>query len=765
MSQSKKIKFMSSGNFIEKQNAGRMMGAVAASLVAAGPFLGAGAALAESAPTPKAGALEEVLVVARRVEESSQSVPLAVTTLSGEALENQTIQSGTDLAGFVPSLSVQRGGLGAAPQFSLRGIRSGVANYWAEIPVTSDVIEMQLWDLSSVQAVAGPQGTLFGKNSTGGAILFVPKRPTSELEGYVRGTYGNFDYREIEAVANVPVSDELLLRFGVQSGDRDGYVENISGPDLDDLNRESYRLSISFIPADWIRNDTVLSYVESDEKLPVQVNQKGAVADAAIANPRSLMRLRYGPTGYANALNAQDLRGERSVDLPYPHFKDQHRFNLSNILTTDFDPFSIRYITGYTEVKARTLSSSSSIPLPIVIGGTDSASKELTQELQLIGSMLEDRLDYQTGLFYSRYETPLVKSNFINFGSPTLVITGPVNPLLARQSHNQRDEVSKGVYGQINYHATEKLTLTTGIRYSSDNQDDLTMQRRENNVCILPNIPTVDLASCVQNLESESSAVTYNVSVDYQINPELLIYAATRRGYNTGGHNLNTVGDDLEYDPEYITDYETGFKGKWLLSGIPVRANMAAYYSDYTDIQRRSVLSDPVPRSLITNAAAATLYGGQLELTVLPISGLLLNLTYGYVHSKYDEFENQVVGNATGNQFAQAPEHTASLFAAYSIDLPEGSLVASANYQYISSQFTDDNNVEFPEAEIPGHGVWGARLDWKNVLGSNADLAIFGKNLSDKLYRLNTSVSSTLGTVTNIYAPPRTYGVEMQYNF
>src|SRR5690606_10931257 len=296
-------------------------------------------------------------------------------------------------------------------------------------------------------------------------------------------------------------------------------------------------------------------------------------------------------------------------------------------------------------------------------------------EIQFSGSAFDDFLDFQVGGFYSDREQPYSDSSFITFGRPaTLVVTEPINPLAASIADSELDETSKAIYAQLTLHPTSDLSLTAGVRYTRDIKEDINTSRAPGGTCTLRNIPSVNLATCVQTLEDEFSAVTYNLSIDYALSPDQLVYIATRRGYNAGGHNINIEDSNETYDPEYITDYEIGLKSDWQLGDMPIRSNIAAFYAEYEDIQRRVVViipgPPPRPQATTANAAAATLYGAQFDISANPTPELRLNLGYGYVHSEYDSFVDAVVGDASGNKFAQAPEHTVSFSTSYTVDLP-----------------------------------------------------------------------------------------------
>ena len=210
-----------------------------------------GSAFAQSAPATQvasAQGIEEVVVVARRTEERLQDVPVTVTAISAQTLKETQVTQPGDLIKLIPSLSVQQEAVAGGANFAIRGIRDGVVTYLNDVPVGTLAINDQIWDLSSLQALAGPQGTLFGKSATGGAVLFQTQRPTKTFGGYLDGSYGNYNYQQLNGVVNLPVNDMLQMRFGVQVTKRDGVVKNDLGTALQSQNRQGYRASFLFTP-------------------------------------------------------------------------------------------------------------------------------------------------------------------------------------------------------------------------------------------------------------------------------------------------------------------------------------------------------------------------------------------------------------------------------------------------------------------------------------------------------------------------------------
>jgi iron complex outermembrane recepter protein len=710
---------------------------------------------------PEGDELKEIVVVARRVEEPLQKVPLTITAISTDQLKTQTITTGTDLQGLVPSMSVGISIFGATQQYSLRGIRDGVVEYLNEVPIDTILVDSQLWDLSSVQAVSGPQGTLFGRNSTGGAVLFVPQRPTQDWDGFVQARYGSYNLTDAIAVLNVPVSDSLQIRLGGEFTNRDGITKNLSGNDLGKLAHQNLRFSLLYSPFPWLTDYAVVSLAYRHDTPVAQVS--GISGDAASVES-SLPSLVYGPA-YYNDLLAQQDRGIRTVDSPLQSAQDNTLYHLSNILTADLDALTFKYIAGYQGSWNHQLISDLSVPLPVIVGQNDDSTATVTQEAQVLGRLFDQRLDWVAGVYYSD-----VWEN----GRNSYLLFAPVGtPLTSedtQQSGGYNDTRSLAGYGQGTFALTDALKLTTGLRYTRDRLETSQLGYLAGQICYLPS-PPADSTTCRQQISTASHALTYNISLDYQLTPGLLLYGTTRKGYNAGGFNPGFPAPvPAVVQPETIRDYEFGLKSDGHLGYMPFRINLSTYISHYDDIQRMVGVIYPIGDvdTVITaflNAATATVYGAQAELAAQPLPELTIQASYGYLHTKYDSFES-FLGSGTGNQFAQAPKDTAHLSATYRRSLHTGELVANASYSYISAVEFQDINLGEPGNRGPGYGLLDLRIGWENIGNEHVDLAVYGKNITNKDYELNASDDTQqFGFISRQYGDPRTVGVEVRYSF
>lgn len=763
--------------------------------------------------------LEEVVVTARRAEETVQTVPISVSAISGDILADRKIDSGASLQTIVPSLSVYS--LSRDEEsFSLRGLSSAnssaqgqapsVMVYFAQVPLPAGDGggPGRYFDLQNVQVLKGPQGTLFGRNSTGGAVLFEPQRPSQQFEGYVQMQLGNHSDREFEGALNAPlVDDTLAARLSLKRATRDGFTENVSnGRDLDNRDYLGGRLSLLFTPTDRFENLLAIDYLQSDTNgssnavlgfkpdfvlratsplgLPIILGSPVTAAQlgrAAALNPASFPALRAQaaaaggaglfPLATLEELAArQDALGARKVALSVDTrdrirswgFADTATFNIDDDLT-------LRNILGYRTYRQYLRSDKDGSPLVLLDGATRGGPtvdlEQWSDELQLQGVSLNRNLEWTVGVFGLTARAPGWQHDD-HFYYGTTFATQLTKPR----------ETSRSVYGQATYDFSEivdGLKFTAGYRYTKDHRE-LRQTSTTAGACSLLPGEGVDLSTCALELKRNFGSSSYTVGVDYQITPDMLLYVTSRRGYRAGGINTQGVAVGRgDYDPEYVTDYELGVKADWRLgSDVSARTNIALFRTRRNDAQ----VSQPYAVTLgsetrlinmIVNEADATIKGVEFDSGLALAQGLDLNLSWAYTEAAYDNYFDIRTGEMLhGMPYAFTPRNKLNLGARYQLPLPPavGEVSVSANWSRSSA--INFNVTPDPYGKQEAYAQTDLFANWRNMFGSAFDTSLFVTNLTDKTYRIGGyPVFDAAGFSTGIYNEPRMWGASVKYSF
>jgi iron complex outermembrane receptor protein len=834
--------------------------------------LAASPALAADAPA----AVEEVVVTARRVEENIQKVPVAVTAISAEAVRERGIVSVTDVMFAAPSVQMNTALGGLSGAFSIRGLAGGTQVYFAEIPGGPTESAAPFYDIANVQVLNGPQGTLFGRANTAGAVLVTPARPDLDsLTGSLDVAQGNLDLSRITAVLNVPIiEDELAIRIAAHRNHLDGYTKTLGSSDrLNETHTENARVSAEWRKR-WFRTYSVFDYYDVDQapsapilsaintslpllNLPADINAPnglavgtatfGAVCGQAVAaglspnvNACIDQRLRIAAT-FRPALEAEFARTSQGGDAvrSTPHdpsldlreklrkltFVNQSEIDFGKV---GFTTVTLRNIFGFQAAKGATLwntdglggliqntlsvSPSAAYAFTVsgqqvgdrVVFGVGPYQKVYTNETQLRGDVGDGLLVWSLGGFYQR--APGVRNaqgvrnmNRVNSGI-TLATLGynpsfpfPDGGLTTQRAVNAQGTLDIGFAAPF----LTALHVTGGLRKSWDKAEVLSRTA-------LTDIPTGRIIPGAQTRSfTKSDGYNSTLSLDAQVTPRLLVYAATRKGYRPGGVNLGSLAIGLPnftptYAPESVRDYELGAKVDFRLGPAIGRLNAAAYSTRYGDIQRTlSASVNNIAVSYIVNAAAARIEG--LELQGQLVSGPWnLSVNYAYADARFTDYTAAdpfglirpgdprclpqstaalCLLDLTDNPFANISRHQGSATLKY--DLPIDERLGEASLQatvYMQSRryFSDTaertvqqyGEVTRDAISQKGFERINLRADWKRIGGGNVSAALFVNNLTDRNYALTTITQlHSLGNSTKIYGEPRTYGVELRYAF
>ncbi len=782
-----------------------------------------GPALAQerSPPPPDAATstLDEIVVTARRREESLQTVPVSIDYIPSETLESNPTFDVYDLARAAPGLTLNASVQRQNVNFSIRGqnrtggtLASAVIPYFAEVPL-SRLSQGEFYDLSGVQVLKGPQGTLFGKVTGGGAVLLEPERPSDRFEGYVDLRAGDYDLRGFRAAVNIPILDDrVALRLAGDITRRDGYTLNLfNGEYLDDVSYEGARATLLVRPNDRFETSTIISFSNSD--------QNGSGTVFAGYNPFTL-----GPALSPIAqflFNAQQARGPRVTNIGATgplyvgddgiYFQRESTWVLNRTRIDLADNLTLRNIFGWVRTEERGGSSVVGEALQLSMNTARFTPnvdvEQFSEELQLQGTAWNGLLDFTTGLYVDYSRNPnLEGSGAILFASQQL------------WTAVDRTVRSHAVYAQGTFDLegwVPGLKLDAGLRYSEDSVKGRNAQYLVLGLApapvpygqclgaaeIIANHPgVIPLQPCTA-FEQNSDALTYTLALNYQINPDTFAYASLRRGYRPGGVNSNGSGGGtlpILFAPEYVTSREVGLKADWTLLGVPVRTNLAAFWDEGRDIQQ-SVLGlsgGPVstPVSGVANAAETRTLGLEFDGMIRPTDNLTLSFNWAYTDSEFGRgglTDAQLAAACPANPLTTAPAanglycplkdvpltpRNAGGFAVryqLPVDPAWGELAVSADYYYTARSASDNSNIPVTATTpfggyTPAYEVVNLNLELAEAFGRPIDLRLFATNLFDKTYvQANAGFleAGSLGASGVYYGPPRMIGVSLRYRF
>ena len=808
-----------------------------------------------TAPAPAAYATilvpDEIIVSARRTEEAVQTVPISMIVMSQEMLNEKNVVSATDLANFTPSLNVNTRFGPDQASFSIRGFSqelrtaASVAVYFADVVAPrgggaavnagDGAGPGSFFDLQNLQVLKGPQGTLFGRNTTGGAIMLTPQEPTTKLEGYLEGSVGNYDMRRIQGVINVPLTDNARARFGVDSMKRDGYLNNVSGVGPDHLGDVGYiagRASLILDLPNDIQNYTIFSMTSSENNGTLQglvdCNPNGRVVGR---NPDGSPI--YDSTSYATCKPTLDKLGNDYWAVASGDVKDpvsrlkQWQF----INTTSWDAseaFTVKNILSFSNLKQDMESSvfGSNFQLPDLTtvfpplaylsgahlstyatlrehGTHTNAQKGFVEELRFQGLALDDKLNWQTGLYYETSK-PDGKSgtlSAIGIACDSNSLSGdPASwqcydpgqlqgmPGAVQANIGTIEYRNMAVYGQATYDITDEFRVTAGLRYTDDQTDGeseallysdfasplaTTLAGGPGSTsCVMG---SVTYPNCTVKTSQHSEAPTWLIDFDYLPTPDLMLYAKYARGYRQGSVNPFGAENFQTFDPETVDAYELGMKSSFF-APLAGTFNIAVFYNELSDQQIMQTYTGPQvsATTAILNAGSSTIQGVEAETTLQLYEGLIFSLSYTYLKTELKEFnapppvppydESQAFV-AVGGPLTQSPNNTAVAALSYRLPLAAdiGDVSVGGSYTFIDSSLA---TTVGPYGTIPSHHLVNLNATWKAIASSAFDAALFATNVTNEEYRnmvngLWDAAGAEFGTV----GEPRMVGARLKYNF
>lgn len=779
--------------------------------------------------------LEEVIVTAQRRQTMLQETPIAVTAFNSEKIADLGIYDVSDVGTLAPNTNIQKQpSSNSNMSIYIRGVGNGETSLMAD-PKTSFYLDgvymsktvgavFDIVDLESVEVLRGPQGTLFGRNSTGGALNVTTIKPTGEFGFKAEGNLGNDGYQRTALSVDLPqVFGMLSAKVSGMLMDYDGWADNNypgGESELGSEDNDAYRIALRFEPIDSLTVDYVYDRTNNaGVPTPFQVTAvKDSLFNGFTTTPTPFTLLGGELYQQMAALvgDPDSRREDYTLDAVTEEWLDVEGQTLT--VAWELEPFLLKYIYGDRETNsgygstdldggaltARDLfyGGGAEIPTPGFHATIDEGWVDLqTHELQLIGDAFDDRLQYTLG--YYQYEEEIYQSNPQTFALPIQFLLGsgldgaytaagfcnPVpggslfcqgtqrlplpfpapgaDPNLNGQVdfiYGQTTE-SWAAYGQATYAFTDKLDITAGIRYTEDEREAFLFNE---------SIGQMSFDDRLTNSDTWDN-ISYLFTLNYAVTDSANLYATYSTGYNSGAFNsrASTVSAwEDAVDEEELFSYEVGLKSDWLDSRL--RFNAALFYNDYQDIQvTQFEAGSGGASSRVVNAGEATFQGLELELTALLTQGLLMEVTYGYLDAEFDEYlarnpatdmEEDIADVTT---VTRAPENSGTVSLQYDFDpFSFGALSARVDVIYSDGFTFHPFQNQYDSAD--DRTLVNARVSLKDIgVGDNGNLRVAGwvKNATDEEYREWGIDFGSLGFAGATYGRPRTYGVDVIYEF
>ena len=723
----------------------------------------AGAAPGES------GRVSEIVVTAQRRSESLQKVPIAVTAVTGADLARSGVNNLQSATNLVPGLQLGQS-LGSA-QVALRGIGLENLSPGAEGSIAFHVDGVFLsrsiaalssfYDVDQLEVLRGPQGTLYGRNATGGAINVITREPSEQTSGYVDLTGGNYGrYATDGAVSGALIPGVLLGRLAFQTDDHDGYGRNIvTGHDVDDLNEQSVRGKLIYKPVNHLSLELSADYHR-------EADHSGGyhfLGGAGFSAPDVPVE----PTGLA--LGGEVANNERDIANGQNPQNHVEFYGVSGKLIYDLgNNTELRSLTAYRRTTYSTQTDLDSTNLELAPTYQSEHDNQISEELQLAGKT--DRLTWLTGFFYfhENDEGDLA----IPFNNELVGFPAPGYQTQGYFSGGAIVTDAEALFGQATYRIFDRLRLTVGGRYSVEHKTDHDKAAFD---YLTPYDPAALLDLTTLNRDKTFYAFTPRVALDYQITPSVLAYASWSKGFKSGTYNLGALQPAV--DPEKVTAYETGVKSTLLDRRL--RVNLAGFYYDYSNLQVSKVVGQNI---VLENAASATIYGLEAEVQAQLTPQLEIDANGSWLHARFDNYvsvdaaraygdgvtidpqTNAPAFNLAGNTLPQAPDFTFFVGAQYRWPTEAGEFSLRGELSWRDRSYFTPFDLNY--VSQAAYNKVNAFVNWVEP-DRRWSVSVFVKNLTNKTTVSDSYVGSALvGFPVNGYLDdPRTYGVTVGYKF
>ena len=719
--------------------------------------------------------IEEIVVIAQRRERPLQDVPLAVTVFENSEIEALKLTNIAGVARYTPNVVWDQSFLGAG-NFSaifMRGVGQPGSFFESSAdPAVGVYLDgvyigraigsvLGIHDVEQIEVLRGPQGTLFGRNTTGGAVLVTTRKPVPELSGWGEVTAGSDNRLDGRGVLNVPVTDTVLTRFSASSLNQDGYGTSLqTGSEFGDINTDSVRAALRWLPSDSL--DVTLSY----DMTRTRQNAPVLTLMFADPDPQSLAgayNFFVAPTnsveGFGDGIPLDDRFLTPSEFTNFATGRTLTDVDSDGITATvewRAGDLTLKSITGYRSLESLWGSDTDLTPLTIVESTIDTDQDQFSQEFTLQG--LSGKLAWLAGAYYFEEDVASTDNAVLIVpevaGVPVDPVFGLPNPLFGVPLGNigpatSSSAESVAAFFHLDYAISDRLSAIGGLRYTYEEKT------------------AIDKSGLVANGQTSETFdnLSPTVGLQYFVDTNLQFYASASQGFKSGGFNTIVLiprVDFVPFKPEEITAYELGFK--MMRDRFSLAA--AAFLYDYENIQF-PVFNDVAPE--FRNAAEAEMKGAELELVTAPTSAIRIQAGISYLDARYtrldaDDLAGLVAPISIDNELPNAPEWTVNLGIRWSTDVRQlGRLTLRGDYSWRDDMYKDAINT--PEVMQPAHGLLFAAAEFASNDARWA-FTLFGDNLTDERYiAVGGSNKPDFGLAFATYARPRTWGLSVRYSF
>ncbi|MFT5315758.1 MAG: iron complex outermembrane receptor protein [Candidatus Krumholzibacteriia bacterium] len=712
--------------------------------------------------------LEEVVVTARRREESLQEVPIAITAFTAADIEMRSIENVEDMQVLLPNVDIRGDGTsgGNSGNMTIRGI-PGVARYIDGVHLSGDMGSLEnVVELERIEVLRGPQGTYFGKNAIGGAIQYVTKKPQEEFGARIKVTAGEYNRQDIVANVDIPLSDTVLTAVTAARLSRDGHVDSVTiNESYGETDNTILRGVLQWQPTDSFQATFTAQYNKLEGNL--QGNVLFDVVEGLGFGPRTPERYNEAGIPFNDELYAYGKREQylNAADYTGPGVLfDSTSFSAK--LNWDIrDSVTFKSITASRKFDYASYRDLDATQLVMQNTWYYRESEEMTQEFQLLGS--GERFSWVVGIYYFDRE---VFEKFNGWQRWELTGAGPRGPL-ARNALDRVVNTDTAIYGEFTYDFNEQLALTVGGRFSNEEYRSQTFVPSD--PLGAPTEPSFSLAGTIQVVDGvplvfdqDFDAFTPRVALQYQFTDSVMAYISYAEGFNGGGVNSRfdpTLPNNgiIPYDSELLKNIELGLRSDLLDNRL--RLNLTYFTGDWEDIQIGENLTPG--QSTTTNGGAAEIEGFEIEGVWRATENFAMNFTAGWLDAKYTDLG--LAQNITvGTPFANAPEKSYSIGGQWDNELNNGgSITTRFDYGWIDDfQTHQDARFQASVGANDAYGLLSARVVYTPPEG-NWDIAIHGTNLTEEFYRMGGFAAVLGGVDQGVVGRPREIGVTLGLQF